>query len=51
MPNRDAEISLTAPWQNFRVSLDAVQAATGLNLLSDIDPAVKAAIETQVDNQ
>jgi len=29
MPNSDLLISETAPWRNFRVSVDAIEAATG----------------------
>jgi endonuclease G len=51
MPNSDAQISETAPWRNFRVSVDAIEAATGEDFLSDVDPAVQAVIEARVDNQ
>jgi endonuclease G len=51
MPNSDSLISLTAPWRNFRVSVDAIEAATGDNFLADVDPAVQAVIEARVDNQ
>jgi endonuclease G len=51
MPNRDSEISQSAAWQGFRVSVDSIEAATGYNLLSDVDPAVQAVIEARVDNQ
>ena len=50
MPNSDLLISETAPWRNFRVSVDAIEAATGDDFLSDIDPAVQAVIEARVDN-
>jgi endonuclease G len=51
MPNENAQISRTADWHSFRVSVDAVEAATGDNFLSDVDPAVQAVIEARVDNQ
>ena len=51
MPNSDALISSTADWQDFRVSVDAIEAATGDDFLSDVDPAVQAAIEANVDDQ
>jgi endonuclease G len=51
MPNSDAQISETAPWRNFRVSVDAIEAATGEDFLSDVDPAVQAVIEARVDHQ
>ena len=51
MPNEDAQISRTADWHSFRVSVDAIEAATGQNFLSDVDPAIQAVIEARVDNQ
>ncbi|HEX3758039.1 MAG TPA: DNA/RNA non-specific endonuclease [Kofleriaceae bacterium] len=51
MPNSDSLIGLTDPWRNFRVSVDAIEAATGDDFLSDVDPAVQAVIEARVDNQ
>ena len=51
MPNADTQISASAPWRNFRVSVDAIEAATGDDFLSDVDPAVQAVIEARVDNQ
>lgn len=51
MPNSDSQISLSADWHNFRVSVDAIEAATGDNFLSDVDPTVQAVVEARVDNQ
>jgi endonuclease G, mitochondrial len=51
MPNENNQISRTADWHSFRVSVDAIEAATGDNFLSDVDPAVQAVIEARVDNQ
>ena len=51
MPNEDAQISQSADWHTFRVSVDAIEAATGYDFLSDVDPAVQAVIEARVDNQ
>jgi endonuclease G len=51
MPNENALISASADWHSFRVSVDAIEAATGDNFLSDVDPAVQAVIEARVDNQ
>lgn len=50
MPNRDSQISLTADWHSFRVSVDSIEAQTGYNFLSDVDPAVQAVVEARVDN-
>ncbi|HEX3476448.1 MAG TPA: DNA/RNA non-specific endonuclease [Kofleriaceae bacterium] len=51
MPNENNQISRTADWRSFRVSVDSIEAATGDNFLSDVDPAVQAVIEARVDNQ
>ena len=51
MPNENNLISRTADWRSFRVSVDSIEAATGDNFLSDVDPAVQAVIEARVDNQ
>jgi endonuclease G, mitochondrial len=50
MPNSDS-IDSDADWRDFRVSVDDIEAATGQDLLSDVDPAVQAVIEARVDNQ
>jgi endonuclease G len=51
MPNNDTLISKTADWHSFRVSVDAIEAMTGYDFLSDVDPAIQAVIEARVDNQ
>jgi endonuclease G len=51
MPNEDALISQSADWHSFRVSVDSIEAATGYDFLSDVDPAVQAVVEARVDNQ
>ncbi len=51
MPNDDSQISLSADWHNFRVSVDSIEAMTGYDFLSDVDPAVQAVVEARVDNQ
>jgi endonuclease G len=51
MPNDDSLISQSDDWRTFRVSVDAIEAATGLDFLSDVAPAVQAVIEARVDNQ
>jgi len=51
MPNDDSQISITADWRSFRVSVDTIEAHTGYNFLSDVDPAIQAVIESRVDNQ
>jgi DNA/RNA endonuclease G (NUC1) len=37
-------------WKNYRVSVDAIEAATGYNLLSRIDEALQNQLEARVDN-
>jgi endonuclease G len=51
MPNENNQISISAPWQNFRVSVDQIEAATGYDLLSDVSASVQSVIEARVDNQ
>jgi len=51
MPNENNQISRTADWRSFRVSVDSIEAATGNNFLSDVDPSIQAVIEARVDNQ
>jgi endonuclease G len=51
MPNEDSQISASADWHSFRVSVDAIEAQTGEDFLSDVDPAIQAVVESRVDNQ
>jgi endonuclease G len=51
MPNENSEIPMTADWHTFRVSVDMIEALTGYDFLSDVDPAVQAIVESRVDNQ
>jgi endonuclease G, mitochondrial len=50
MPNENNQISIDADWRAFRVSVDAIEAQTGQNFLSDVDPAIQAVVEGRVDN-
>lgn len=50
MPNEDSQISLSADWRNYRVSVDAIEAQTGDNYLSDVSAAVQSVIEARTDN-
>ncbi len=50
MPNSDALISRTADWKTFRVSVDAIEAATGYDFLGKVSPAIQTTIESVVDN-
>lgn len=50
MPNEDSQISRTASWKSFRVSVDSIEAATGYDFLSDVPTSVQAVVEARVDN-
>ncbi|QIX63093.1 DNA/RNA non-specific endonuclease [Hymenobacter sp. BT18] len=40
---------LSRAWGQYRTSVDAIEAATGLDLLSAVPPAAQAAVEAKVD--
>lgn len=42
--------SISSDWKSYRVSLKAIEDATGYNLLSNVDATVKAALLTKTDN-
>lgn len=42
---------VTANWKDYRVSVDAIEAATGYNLLTRLPETMQAALEAKVDNQ
>ncbi|SET37290.1 DNA/RNA non-specific endonuclease [Hymenobacter actinosclerus] len=46
-PNDNA---LSADWSQYRVSVDAIEAATGLDLLSAVPTSVQQVLEARVDN-
>ncbi len=48
MPNNQTLSAL--PWSSYRTSVDAIEAATGYNLLSVLPTTVQSAIESVVDN-
>jgi endonuclease G len=41
--------TINSNWRNYRVSVDAIEAATGYDLLSNLPTSVQAAIESVVD--
>jgi endonuclease G len=49
IPNNNS-ISASTPWRNFRVSVDSIEALTGQDYLSDVDPSIQSVIEARVDN-
>jgi endonuclease G, mitochondrial len=51
IPNRDSAVSASDTWQRYRVSVDAIEAATGLDLLADLPASVENVVEARVDAQ
>lgn len=43
--------SIHSDWRNYRVSVDQVEAATGLDFFANVPAGIQAAIEGTVDNQ
>ncbi|MFP5041974.1 DNA/RNA non-specific endonuclease [Parasediminibacterium sp. JCM 36343] len=48
MPNVN---TISSDWKIYRTSVDAIEAATGLDLLSNVSTSIQSVIEAQVDNQ
>ncbi|HMH22210.1 MAG TPA: DNA/RNA non-specific endonuclease [Puia sp.] len=48
MPNIN---TIDKDWKKFRVSVRAIELATGYDLLSNVSPAIQQVIETKVDNE
>lgn len=51
MTNDNSRINRTADWKAFRVSIDAVEAATGYDFLSKVSTSIQSAIEATVDDR
>jgi DNA/RNA endonuclease G (NUC1) len=51
MTNDNNQISRTADWKTFRVSVDAIEAITGYDFLGKVSPTIQTTIESVVDNQ
>jgi endonuclease G len=47
MPNTN---TVNSNWRTLRTTVDAIEAATGYDILSKVDPAIQAVIEARVDN-
>ena len=47
MPNTN---SIGTAWGSYRTSVDAIEAATGYNILSAVSTSVQSVVEAQVDN-
>lgn len=43
--------SVNSDWKTYRTSVDAIEAATGYDLLSAVSTTIQATIEARVDNQ
>jgi len=44
------EQTITGSWSTFRVTVDAIESATGFDLLSELPDDIETAIEAKVDN-
>ncbi|MES2559400.1 MAG: DNA/RNA non-specific endonuclease [Bacteroidota bacterium] len=42
--------SISSSWGSYRTSVDAIEAATGYNILSNVPTSIQATIEATVDN-
>ena len=43
--------TINSDWRTYRVSVDQVEAITGFDFFSNVDPGIQAVIEGRVDNQ
>jgi len=43
--------TVSTDWKQYRTSVDAIEAATGYDILSNVSTGVQSVIEAQVDNQ
>jgi endonuclease G, mitochondrial len=43
--------TINSDWKQYRTSVDAIESATGYNLLSNVSSSVQSVIEAQVDTQ
>ena len=50
MTNVNANISRTANWKTFRVSVDYIESMTGFDFLSNVSTSIQSVIEARVDN-
>jgi len=49
MPNNNTQVLKTDDWKPYRTTVRAIEAATGLNIMSDVAQGVQDVIETRVD--
>jgi endonuclease G len=45
------EVMVGTDWKSYRTSVDAIEAATGYDLLSNVSASIQQIVEAQVDNQ
>jgi endonuclease G, mitochondrial len=50
MPNSDSQISRTANWKSYRVSVDYIESQTGYDFLSNVSTSIQSTIESRVDS-
>jgi endonuclease G len=50
MPNSDSQISRTANWKSYRVSVDYIESMTGYDFLSNVSSGIQSTIESRVDS-
>ncbi len=50
MTNYNSQISMSADWKSFRVSVDSIESITGYDFLSNVSTSIQSAIESTVDN-
>jgi endonuclease G len=50
MPNDDARISTSDSWQQYRVSVRALESATHFDFLADVPRSIQDVVETRVDD-
>ena len=43
--------TINSDWRTYRVSVDQIEAITGFDFFSNVDPGIQAVIEGRVDNQ
>jgi endonuclease G len=43
--------TVNSDWKTYRTSVDAIESATGYNLLSNVSSSIQSVIEAKVDNQ
>jgi len=50
MPNSDSQISKSANWKSYRVSVDYIESQTGYDFLSNVSTSIQSVIESKTDS-